>query len=119
MGIFTKIFGSKAAKSVEAFALTETQKAVAALKQTAIGATVAADIKALTDHNLTGTQKFETVVATTAPLIVGLLGDGGVKKAVADVEDLARALVQEIYNDALSTKAGSVANSILKLLHLK
>lgn len=115
---FKKLFGSDAGKSVEAFALTEVQKAVTALSKTAIGATVAADIKALTSSTLTGAQKFEEVVGNTMPLIADVLSNGGTKTYVTEVEDVARALVQQIFNDTVSTKAVSIARSILKLLGL-
>lgn len=115
---FKKLFNSDAGKSVEAFALTEAQKAVAALSQTTIGATVAADIAALTSSTLTGAQKFEQVVASTSPLIAQFLTTGGVATAVTEVEDLARALVQQVFNDTLSSKAGAVAQAVLKLLGL-
>ena len=116
---FKNIFSSSAAKSVEAFALTEAQKAVAALKQTTIGATVAADVKAISDKALSGTEKFEAVVANTMPLIANFLTSGGRKTAIAEVEDVARALVQDVFNDTLSTKAASIASVILKLLGIK
>lgn len=115
---FKKLFGSDAGKSVEAFALTEVQKAIAALSKTTIGISVAADIKSLTSSTLTGAQKFEQVVANSTPLIASFLVTGGVATAVQDVEDVARGLVQSIFNDTISTKAGSIAASILKLLGL-
>lgn len=120
IGSFLKsIIPSKAAKSVIAFALTEEQKAVAALKQTAIGAAVAADIKALKSDTMSGQQKFEEVVKNTLPLIVSMIAEGGVQKTVKDVEDIGRALVQSVFNDVASTKAGSIATTILKLLGIK
>lgn len=119
MSIFTKIFGSKAAKSVEALTLTEAQKAVAALKTTTIGAAVAADIKTIGSKDLSGEEKFAQVLANTTPAIAAFVSGGGVKAAAKDVEDIARALVQSIFNDVASTKAGSIATTILKLLGIK
>jgi len=116
---FSKIFGSKAGQSVQAFAMTEAQKAVAALSKTTIGATVAADIASLTNSSLSGAEKFAQVVGNTAPLLASFLTQGGVATAVADAEDVARQLVQSLYNDLQSTKAGSVAKSILALLGIK
>lgn len=118
-----KIFGltittKKVVPILEAFALTETQKAVAALKTTTIGASVADSINALKNEQLSGTEKFERVVAFTLPLIATFVaGDG--KPALKDVEDVGRALVQEIYNDVVSSKAATIATIILRLLGLK
>ena len=117
---FKKLFGSKAGQSVKAFAMTEVQKAVAALKTTSIGAIVAADIASLKDARLTSAQKFETVVANTLPKIVELATTpGAVKVELSDVESVARELVQSVFNDTASTKAGSIATLILTLLGFK
>jgi hypothetical protein len=116
---FKKIFASPQGQSVQAFALTETQKAVVALTKTGLGAAVAADIATLSNSGLTGTQKFEQVVANTLPQIVTLLTSGGRAVTLAEVEDLGRALVQQVFNDTKSTKAGTVATLILGLLGLR
>lgn len=104
---------------VMAFVLTESQKAVAALKQTPIGAAVASNIAAIESEALSGQQKFEAVVANTLPLIVSYVAQGGVKAVVDDVEDIGRALVQQVYNDTRSTKAGQIAQAILALFGKK
>lgn len=115
-----KIFGSKAGQSIKAFALTEAQKAVAALKTTPIGAIVAADIAALQNARLTGAQKFELVVTNTMPKVVALVSTpGAIAIEVADVESVTRELVQSVFNDAASSKAGSIARLILALLGIK
>lgn len=122
MSIWKKIkalVGVGTIAAVEAFALTEAQKAVAALKNTLIGSTVAKDIKALSSSTMSGQQKFEAVLTNTLPLITELLSDGGVKKTTKEVEDIGRALVQSVFNDVASSKAAGVASAILKLLGLK
>lgn len=122
MSIWNKIksaIGIKTIAAVEAFALTEAQKAVAALKNTLIGSTVAKDIKALSSSTMSGQQKFEAVLTNTLPLITELLSDGGVKRTTKEVEDIGRALVQSVFNDVASSKAAGVASAILKLLGLK
>lgn len=117
---FSKIFGSKAGQSVAAFALTEAQKAVAALKTTPIGAIVASDIAALKNARLTGAQKFELVVTNTMPKVVALVSTpGAVAIEIADVESVTRELVQSIFNDAASSKAATIAQLILTLLGIK
>ncbi|UAK25681.1 hypothetical protein [Sphingomonas nostoxanthinifaciens] len=101
-----------AGHAVEQFALSETQKVVATLKTTSIGATVTADIKALEDSTLIGAEKFEQVVANTAPLVLPYVTGGGLASLAADAGDVARELVQSLYNDAataLKTAAASAA----------
>jgi len=122
MSIFQKIksiFAGKAGQVVLDIILTPTQKAVAALKQTAVGVAILADIKAVSSKDLNGQQKFEEVVANTLPLVLEIVKGDGIKATIADVEDIGRALVQEIYNDQMSKKALSVAKSILKILGIK
>lgn len=116
-----KIFGltilsSSELAAIKSFALTEGEKAVAALKQTDIGKTVAADIATAASTDLTGVEKFEQVLTNTLPLIQTLLTSQGLKAELADLEDLGRSLVQTVYNDIKSTTVGTWATSILKLL---
>lgn len=104
-----------AGHDVTEFVASEADKAVIALKGTSIGATVAADIAAVTDHALTGPQKFEKVLANTLPLVLQYVTGGGFAGVLKDVEDIARGLVQSVFNDTKSTNAGKVAADILKL----
>jgi hypothetical protein len=104
-----------AGHDVTTFAATEADKAVIALKSTDIGATVAADIASVKDNALTGSQKFEAVLANTLPLVLKYVTGGGLSAVVTDVEDIARSLVQSVFNDTASTKAGKVAADILGL----
>lgn len=93
----------------EALVLSEPQKLVATLKTTSIGAAVTADIHTLKDSTLTGVQKFEQVVANTAPLILKYVTGGG-SAIVADAADVARELVQSLYNDLTgAVKAAAAA----------
>jgi hypothetical protein len=120
IGKFIKsIFGGSAGQAIKAIALSEADKAVAALKTTAIGGTVAANIKALTNAQMSGSEKFEKVAQATMPLVLTFLVDGGTKAALKDVEDIARGLVQSTFNDVASTKAGGIAALILRLLGVK
>ena len=89
---------------------------MAALRKTQIGATVELDIMALADSSLTGAQKFEKVVASTLPLLATMVAGTSTDQSKADVADIACALVQTTYNDIMSTKAGSIASVILRLL---
>ncbi|UAK25510.1 hypothetical protein [Sphingomonas nostoxanthinifaciens] len=91
-----------AGHAVEQFALSETQKVVATLKTTSIGATVTADITALKDSTLTGAEKYEQVVANTAPLVLSYVTGGGLASLASDAADVARELVQSLYNDVAS-----------------
>jgi hypothetical protein len=101
---------------VSSFAMTEAGKAVAILKTTEIGKAVAADIAAVSNKRLSGSQKFEKVVASTAPLIVKYVTGGGFAAVEADVVDIARNLVQSVYNDFKSSTAPNLAKAILKIV---
>lgn len=97
-------------------AMTEAGKAVAILKTTDIGKAVAADIAAISNKRLSGSQKFEKVVANTAPLLVKYITGGGFAAVEADVIDIARNLVQSVYNDFKSSTAPGLAKAILKIV---
>ncbi|MEV5033696.1 hypothetical protein MRBLMC3_002933 [Sphingobium sp. LMC3-1-1.1] len=115
----SKLNELKAAAAVAmAIVPTETAKAVLALKQTKIGAAVASDIDAMSSKAMTGTEKFEAVLANTLPLVIEFLTDGGFSAAIDEVEDIGRALVQSVFNDFKSTTAGKLAKTILRLVGL-
>lgn len=117
MNILKKLFGKKTVTAI--IELTDAQKAVAALKQTEIGSVVAKDIQALSSSTLSGAEKFDAVLKNTVPLVLGLLADGGMKKAETEVTDIARELVQSIFNTVASKKADTIGSLILKVLGLK
>ena len=88
--------------------ISEGQKLVATLKTTSIGAAVTDDIQALTDKDMTGAQKFEQVVANTAPLVLSYATGGGLPALAVDAGGVARELVQSLFND-LKAAAPKVA----------
>ena len=95
-----KIFGytiavGKAAAIAAAAVVTEGQELVAGLKGT-LGDTIRADIATMAGSTLTGEQKMAEVVGRTVPLLVAELGAGTIE---ADAKDIARELVQSLYND--------------------
>jgi hypothetical protein len=98
--------------------LSEGQKAVAAIASSDVGKTIADEIGIIASAKMTGAEKFEAVVAKAKPLLVELAADGP-NAIVDDVEDLARAVVQEIYNRVASLTIGVVAKAILKALGIK
>lgn len=102
-----------AGHQVETFALSEGQKAVAALKASDVGQAVAADVKSLTDSSLSGGEKFEKVLANTLPLVVKFVAGGGVTAALDEVESLGRELVQSVVDDVESSSAGRIAKAVL------
>lgn len=107
-----------AASTVLPFWQAEADKAVAILKQTEIGDAVADSIKAIKDAEMSGLEKFQAVVGEIAPLLLDYVSKGGIPAVIDDVEDVARQLVQSVYNDVMSTKAGSVIKAILKVFGL-
>lgn len=102
--------------TVQSFAKSEGLKVVAALKETDIGTAVANDISAIQSHNLTGAEKFSTVLGNTIPLVIKFLDGGGVAALEADVEGIARSLVQSIYVDIADTGFGKIAGEFAHLL---
>lgn len=115
IGFLTRAQMDAAYAASEGFVMTEVQKAVAALKTTQIGATVAADIAAIENKSMSGVEKMAAVVSNTVPLIVNYLARGGIKAVEADVLSLAKELGQSVFNDVKSTSAGKVAADVLKL----
>jgi hypothetical protein len=73
----------------------------------------------LSNSSLTGEQKFEQVVTTTLPILANMLSASGRQTANGEVEDIGRALVQQVFNNTKFTKAGSIATLILGLLGIK
>jgi stalled ribosome rescue protein Dom34 len=106
-----------AGHEIATIALTDAQKAVAALKETDLGKTVAADIAAVAGSG-TATQKFENVVAATMPEVLKLVASGGVTAALADVESITREFVQSVFNDTKSSTAGKIASALLAVLKI-
>ena len=86
---------------IEEAAITEGQKAVAALKLTSVGATITDTIKILHSQTLTGLQKFEQVVATVMPTVLNFLTGNGFHDLVDNVEGIAREAVQSLFNDVV------------------
>ncbi len=118
--VFAPIFGASNSAAVTDFAMSEVQKAVAVLKATSIGTVVANDISALMNANMSGEQKFASVLASTTPLIVSFLSGKGVAQiALTQVEDIARELIQSMYNDTKSSTAGGLAAQVLALFGVK
>jgi hypothetical protein len=116
MSIFKKI--GRFLGLIAPVVLSEGQKAVAAIASSTVGQTIADEIHIVASADMSGPQKFEAVVAKATPLLLTLASDGPAG-LVDDVEDLARAVVQEIYNRVASVTIGAVAKAILKALGVK
>ena len=97
-----------AGHAIEQFALSEPQRLVATLKANSIGATVTAEIANLKDATLSGAEKFEKAVAIATPLVEKYVA-GGAGSIVADVEGVARELVQSLYNDTIGAAKAALA----------
>ena len=105
---------------LKSFALTEEEKAVALLKSTPLGKTVANAITAAEGAStLSGPAKFEQVLASTLPSLQTLLTKAGFQAEVASLEDIGRQFVQTVFNDVKSTTAGTWATNILTALGVK
>lgn len=111
MSIFKKIGGLfKSTPAVD--------RVVAALKQSKLGDATIDSIQAVTNTDLSGAQKFERVVTEISPLVVEYVRAGGGKAAIADVEDLTRALVQSVYTELKSVGFAKIVSALMKLLKL-
>ena len=104
------------ATALKAFADSTASQVVAALKETHIGTVVANDVSAAESSTLTGSQKFEQIVSNTIPLVLEYVTGCGIAAVEADVEGIARSLVQVIYTDIADTGFGKIAGDFLKLL---
>ena len=92
-------FLKSAGKAVETFALSESQKLVAEVKQTYVGTVAMNVIQALESQEMDTAEKFDAVVTAIVPLIQKLIASGGISGAVASVESFAREVAQSAYND--------------------
>lgn len=124
--ILEPIFGVSKGDAVADFVVSEVQKAVAVLKTTDLGGAIAkivTDVTTKTNPDgsvMTGSEKFASVLADSIPLVEQFLTNkGAVGVAVTAVEDVARELVQSIFNDTKSTTAGSLATQVLALFGVK
>lgn len=105
--------------AVQSFAASEVSKVMTGLKMnTDIGQTIAACIISIDSENMTGAQKFASVVEDSVPLILKYVTGGGIVAVESDVLSIAQGLVQEIYLDTASTSFGKLAGPLLKLLGL-
>ena len=114
-----KLFGSSAVQEIVDVVITEAHEAVALLMTLPIAKAVRDDILTIANDSLSGQQKFDVVLDRTLPALISLLKDKGLAVAVGEVEDIARAFVQAVYNETASTRAGSIARKILALFGIR
>ena len=117
--LIAKLIGSKAAQEVVAVVVADTTKVVALLMTMPIAHVVRDDIRTIANGSYSGQQKFDIVLGNTLPVLIDLLTGKGFNVAPGDIEDIARAFVQAIYNDTMSTRAGSIARQILALFGIR
>lgn len=92
-------FLTGAGKAIAAFAISETQKLVAEVKQTDLGTLALNLVQLLASHDLAGPAKLDAVVAALVPALTALEAKGGLAGLVTSIEDFARELAQSAYND--------------------
>jgi hypothetical protein len=116
-----KIFGititTAAVVSVAASALTQAVAAVARAGNP-IGDAALAAVKAAESTTLNGAEKKAKVVAALKPIIVAEVAKGGLTAIVADVEQFAGMVVEEVVAEVKQTSLLTIASVILKLLGL-
>jgi hypothetical protein len=96
--------------------LNETDAAVVALKNSSVGGKVATIIEGYSSSSASSSVKFSLAVAATVPLVIELLDDKARNLAGTEIESIARALVQSVFNDVKSNSAGFIASLVLKAL---
>lgn len=114
-----KLFRTTAAKEAVEVVITATQQAIALLMSLPIAQVIRDDIQTMNTGSMSGQQKFDVVLGKTLPVLVNLLKDHGLEVLVKDVEDIGRGLVQAIYNETASTRAGGIAIRILALFGIR
>jgi len=116
-----KIFGvTITTRAVIAFAATALTQAVAAVAQAGnpIGDAALAAVQAAENTSLSGPDKKAKVVAAIKPVIVAEAAKGGLTAIVADVEQFAGMIVEEVVAKAKQTSLLAIASTILNLLGL-
>ncbi|WP_137898360.1 hypothetical protein [Sphingomonas sp. 2SG] len=98
---------------------TDTQKIVAVLLTLPIASDASDNILALANDSLSGRQKADIVIGKALPALVGLIADKGMVVPDGDVEDIARELVQTLYNQVASPRAALLARALLPLFGVK
>lgn len=114
-----KLWRSPAAHELVEIMLTETQEAIALLMTLPIAKTVRDNILTIANDSLSGQQKFDVVLGRTIPALIALTRGKGLETAAGDIEDIARGLVQAIYNDVASARAATIARKILALFGVR
>lgn len=94
---------------------TDTQKLVAVLLTLPIAADARDAILSLVGDSYSGRQKADIVVGKTLPALAELIAARGMQLPASDIEDLARELVQTLYNQIASPRATLVARLLLTL----
>jgi hypothetical protein len=94
---------------------TDSQKIVAVLLTLPIASAVRDNILSLANDSLSGKQKADLVVAKALPALVGLIANKGMAVPAGDLEDIARELVQTLYNQVASPRAALLARVLLPL----
>lgn len=114
---FAKIFHSATMQEIEDVAITAGQHAAALFAATPEGAALVSTLKAFTDPTMTTEQKFAAGVEAATPELLKIAADPAL--VLADMESLAREVVQTVFDAELSTTAGKAATAIITALSPK
>ncbi|WP_267396719.1 MULTISPECIES: hypothetical protein [unclassified Sphingomonas] len=108
-------------KAVIAVAATALTRAVAAVAEAGnpIGDAAIAAVNAIESTTLTGAEKKAQVIATLVPVIKDEVAKGGLAAVVADVEQFAGMVVEEVVAQVKQTSLLTIATALLKLLGFK
>jgi hypothetical protein len=114
MGFFAKLeqgaldILKNAGVLVEAFAMTETQHAVAQAKTTDLGALATSLVTTFSNHNMSGTGKLAAVAGALVPAVEEFVAKGGLPGLEASALDFARELAQSSFNDFVTAATKAV-----------
>ena len=109
------LLGSVLPKALIKVTPTDTQKIVAVLLTLPIASDARDNILSLANDSLSGKQKADLVVAKALPALIDLVAEKGVAVPAGDLEDIARELVQTLYNQVASPRAALLARVLLPL----
>jgi hypothetical protein len=113
------LLGNVLPKALIKVAPTDTQKIVAVLLTMPIASDARDNILSLANDSFSGKQKADIVVSKALPALVDLIAEKGIAVPAGDAEDIARELVQTLYNQVASPRAALLARVLLPLFGVK
>lgn len=106
-----KIWETKAVTFLKGVAITETQKAVALLKQTSVGTAVANLVSSFQYSTLAGADKLTHVLAAADGVYTAFVAAGGLSGLLTVGVSVLRQLIQSVFDDFAAALASGPSSS--------